>query len=120
MKAAKFAIAGLLSLTLLACSSRPSLVVAVQSIEKPQLILPATDKIKLRNVEWTVVTAAVTTEQALKKSKSTSLFAVSAKGYENLSVNTAEMSKAIRQLQAQLKAYEEYYKKIEKEPQNGQ
>lgn len=113
MKAAKILIAVCLATSLAACAGRTTPVVVSTTVEKPELALPDTDKVRLRDVDWVVITSDVTTEQALNRARSNSLFAVSPKGYENLSLNTAEMTKSILQLQAQIRAYEEYYKKTE-------
>ena len=81
---------------------------AVVTVEKPPLVVPDVDNIKLRDVEWHVI-GKDNPGAAFAKTKSNSLFAITPKGYENLSLNTAQMTRTIRQLQAQVKAYKDYY-----------
>jgi len=101
------------AITLAGCQSTGT--TAIQQIEKPALNLPAVDQIKMSEVTWYVVNKNAKpnegghVDQAFRKANSSSLFALSSKGYENLSVNNAKMVAAIKQLQAQVRAYKDYY-----------
>jgi hypothetical protein len=104
-----------LSLVLLlgACQARPTAVVSL--IDRPALTVPPVDNIKMRSVNWYVISKNAapgkpgSVDNAFKKSNGSSLFAVSAKDYENIAINTANFIKTIKQHQAQVNAYRDYY-----------
>jgi hypothetical protein len=101
-------------LFLTACASNKE-TTTVLTVDKPNLVLPQVDSVHLDNVKWYVVDknssagGAGSVDVAFKDSKSDSLFAISTKGYENLSINTAKLTRAVKQLQAQVKALKDYY-----------
>lgn len=115
MKLVKLLGAGFVALSLAACAGTPPPTTAIVTVEKPTLMLPNVDRVKLKDVEWHVVTrdAKPGTEGHIdtvwKKATSDSLFAVTSRGYESMSINMADMTKIIRQLQAQVQAYKDYY-----------
>jgi hypothetical protein len=123
-KIANFAGIALLTIMLGACNTIGT-TTAVVTVEKPTLAVPPVDPIRLRDVDWYIISKNATVEQAghidqvWKRSKTTSLFALSSQDYEDLSVNTANMLKIIRQYQSQVKAYEDYYKQADKEPKDA-
>lgn len=92
---------------------------AIVTAERPQLTVPEVDNIKLREIEWHVISKQAkpgekgSADAAFRKSNSNSLFALSAKDYEDISVNTANLLKVIKQYQAQVRAYKQYYLKEE-------
>ena len=92
---------------------------AIVTAERPQLTVPDVDNIKLREIEWHVISKQAkpgekgSADAAFRKSGSGSLFALSAKDYEDISVNTANLLKVIKQYQAQVRAYKQYYLKEE-------
>ena len=92
---------------------------AIITAERPQLTVPEVDNIKLREIEWHVISEKAkpgekgSADAAFRKSNSSSLFALSAKDYEDISVNTANLLKVIKQYQAQVRAYKQYYLKEE-------
>ena len=104
-----------LSLALLmgACQTRPTAVVS--RIDRPTLVVPPVDTVKMRDVNWYVISKNAapgkpgSVDNAFKKSNGSSLFAVSAKDYENIAINTANFIKTIKQHQAQINAYQDYY-----------
>lgn len=124
MRVVNLLIAFALTSFLAACAST-SPTTAIVTVEKPTMMLPNVDQIRLKDVEWNIVTrdAKANTDGHIdtvwKKTTSDSLFAVTSRGYENLSLNIAEMTKAIKQLQAQVQAYKEYYTEKPKEDPNG-
>lgn len=95
--------------------------IAIQQIERPNLILPNVDQVNLSGVTWYVIGKnsqpgkAGHVDEAFRKAGSSSLIAVSPNGYKNISVNNAKMVKAIKQLQAQVRAYKGYYEKLDKQ-----
>ena len=101
----------LISLT--GCSSIPGLVqVDAQPVERPPLVLPVPDTITTKPVEWIIVTPD-NAEEVFKDLQSSNtnvvLFAVTDEGYENLSLNIAELMKLVKQQKAIIAAYKNYY-----------
>ena len=88
---------------------------AVVTVERPTLVLPSVDQVKLNDVEWHVVNKAAKPgsedhiDTAFGKAHSESLFAINPRDYEDLAVNQANLVKVIRQYQAQINAYKQYY-----------
>jgi len=131
MRAVKLLTTAIIGLSLAACAGTPPPTTAIITVEKPTLMLPNVDKIKLKDVDWNIVTkdAKPGTDGHIdtvgKKTTSDSLFAVTSRGYESLSLNMAEMTRVIKQLQTQVEAYKEYYqsdnekKKDSKENKDG-
>lgn len=101
-------LASILPVAIFVAACSPTTTTAVVTVEKPKIVVPSVDNIQLRDVEWHVI-GRNNPQVAFDKTKSQSLFAITPKGYENLSMNTAQMTRTIRQLQAQVKAYKDYY-----------
>lgn len=105
------------ALALAGCQTTKEPVTAVVTVEKAPLVVPTVDNIKIQDVEWYVIKRDAksnqegSTEQAFGKSHSDSLLAITPRGYENLALNQANLVKIIRQYQAQVGAYKEYYNK---------
>lgn len=97
-----------------ACSSvRPTPVEIITVTEpRPNIVLPKVDEFRARNVEWIVVTPE-NVEQVFNdlkdKNMSVVLFSLSDTGYENISLNMADIIKLIQQQQSIIAAYERYY-----------
>jgi hypothetical protein len=112
---------GFLTLTLLlsACSlpqiDRP-ITVSAQPIQRPQLILPSVDELRMRNVEWVIINEE-NIETRLQEFKTTgqpiALFVLTAEGYENLALNLSDIRALIQQQQEIIAAYEGYYVQAE-------
>jgi hypothetical protein len=81
-------------------------------IARAPLQVPSVDRISTKPVEWIVITPDNVEDvfnQLKADNKSIVVFALSATGYENLSLNIAELTKLIKQQQAINKAYITYY-----------
>ena len=117
MRVVKLLTAAIIASMLAGCAGTPPPTTAIVTVEKPTLMLPNVDKIKLKDVDWNIVTRDAKPgtdghiETVWKKASSDSLFAVTSRGYESLSLNMAEMTRVIKQLQTQVEAYKEYYQK---------
>ena len=102
-----------LCLLLAACQTMPT--TAVVTVERPTLVLPSVDQVKLNDVEWHVVNKNAKPgsedhiDTAFGKAHSESLFAINPRDYEDLAINQANLVKVIRQYQAQVNAYKQYY-----------
>jgi len=91
--------------------------ITTKPIDKPELNLPQSDELRLRKVEWIVVTPD-NVEEVFKKIQDTgrpvTLFALTDKGYENLGLNLSDLRAYIQQQQIIIAAYENYYKEVDK------
>jgi hypothetical protein len=110
----KIAAVIVLAASLGACQSiRPD--TAVVTVDRPTLTVPPVDNLHLKDIDWYVITKSAksgqpgSVDEAFRKGNSSSLYALSAKDYENISVNTANMLKSIKQYQSQVRAYQQYY-----------
>jgi hypothetical protein len=103
-----------LCLLLTACQTMQP-TTAVVTVERPTLVLPSVDRVKLNDVEWHVVNKAAKPgsedhiDTAFGKAHSESLFAISPRDYEDMAINQANIVKIIRQYQIQINAYKQYY-----------
>jgi hypothetical protein len=97
------------------CQTTANTTTAVVTVTKPQLVVPPVDMVTLRDVDWRIIVKDArpgqpgSIDEAFRKGNSTSLYAVDAKDYEDLSVNTANLLRTIKQYQAQVRAYQDYY-----------
>ena len=112
------------SLALAGCqTTKPT--IAVTTVEKPELILPPVDNVRLNNIQWFVVSKNTkpgeegSVDKAFGKANSESLFAITPKSYEHLAINNAQLVRTIKQLQAQVSAYREYYSNQSKQEEQG-
>ena len=105
----------LLPLCLLLAACQTTGTTAVVTVERPTLVLPSVDQVKLNDVEWHVVNKSAKPgsedhiDTAFGKAHSESLFAINPRDYEDLAINQANLVKVIRQYQAQVNAYKQYY-----------
>lgn len=85
--------------------------VTTTPVEKIPLILPEVDIYRGRPVEWIIVTPDNYQEVVakLRNRGSVALFALTAKDYENASLNRGDIFKLVRQLQDIIDAYQDYY-----------
>lgn len=105
----------LLTLTtaLSACSTAPERVVyAPRTIERPTLILPKINVLDMKIVDYIVITPENAEEifaELRDSGQAVVLFAVTEEGYQNLSLNMAEILEVLSQQNAVIAAYEDYY-----------
>lgn len=96
-----------------ACSSKPATIdISARPVDKPELVLPDADPISARDVEWTVVTPDNIDEVFQKLSnegRPVVFFALTDKGYENLSLNLNDLRTFIEQQNTIIAAYQKYY-----------
>jgi hypothetical protein len=106
----------LLAVTFLvaACSNTPSvspIEVSYTPVDKPELILPEVESITTREVNWIVITEDNFEEVVAElkaRGESISFFAVTADGYEAISINLANIQKLVKQQKSVIAAYERY------------
>jgi hypothetical protein len=118
MGTVKYAGVALVAALLAGCqTTKEPPTTAIVQVEKAPLMVPSVDNIKIQDVEWYVIKKNASAnqegsaEQAFGKSHTDSMLAVSPRGYENLATNQANLVKIIRQYQAQIAAYKDYYGK---------
>lgn len=111
----------ILALLVSGCSllaSQPEPVeISTTPVEKPELELPEADELRLRHLEWTLITPE-NIDEILKKAEKSGrplvFFALTDKGYESLSLNIADIRAFIQQQDSIIAAYENYYKESQK------
>ena len=102
-------------LTLSGCSSTmpQKIEVSAKPIEKPELVLPDADGLRMKEVKWVLLTPE-NFEEKLKDFETSGrpivFFALTDEGYENISMNFSAIRAYIQQQQAIIAAYENYYK----------
>ena len=99
------------------CSSVPKVVTYKSApIDKPDLILPDTSVLALRDVDFIIVTVDNMDEvisELQKVNSNIALFALTDVGYENLSLNNAEILKLLSQQRSIIAAYKSYYEGVQ-------
>lgn len=108
----------LTALTILSgCASKPEEIkISTTPVERPQLVLPQPDQLVTRPVEWIVVTPENINEvfdELRKNNQRVVLFALTDKGYENVSLNLNDIRTYIQQQQLIIIAYNDYYQQSE-------
>lgn len=110
-------IGSLLLITLLiGCSTteEPETVTRVETrtveVQGPAPRVPDVDQIRLRDVDWTVLTKE-NFEEKLEtiNSPNAVFFAITSEGYENLSLNLSDLRALVEQQQSIIGIYEESY-----------
>jgi ABC-type uncharacterized transport system ATPase subunit len=92
------------------------LEIRTKPVEKPELILPTTDVLRMRDVEWTIITENNYEEVFTnlgKDGKIVAIFGLSEKGYSNLGLNLSDLRAYIQQQQSIILAYKNYYENAE-------
>ena len=85
-------------------------------VEKPKLELPKADQLRMRNVEWVVITKdnyKEVFENLNKTGRPIAVFGLTDKGYADLGLNLSDIRAFIQQQQAIIAAYERYYKEAD-------
>jgi hypothetical protein len=103
-------------LTLSACSSSQT-VEPVQSVEikkieiqRPAPIIPNVDQLKLRSVNWTIITPENINEKFSEiKDGELVFFALTKEGYENLSLNLGDVRSSIEQYKQVIAIYKKQF-----------
>lgn len=89
----------------------PPVEVRTVEVQKPKPIVPIVDPISLRSINWFIITPDNIDEKFNEiKNGELVFFAVTANGYENLSLNISEIRAVIEQQQKIIAIYEKQYK----------
>lgn len=87
--------------------------VSAKPIDKPELVLPNVDQLRMKEVQWVLITPDNFEEKVAeieKTGRPVVLFALTDEGYENISMNFSSIRAFIQQQKAIIAAYENYYK----------
>ena len=106
---------GLVLAILSGCSSTAPqrIEVSAKPIDKPELVLPNADQLRMKEVEWVLITPENFEEKVAEieaTGRPVVFFALTDEGYENISMNFSSIRAFIQQQQAIIAAYENYYK----------
>ena len=105
---------GLILAILSGCTSMPQKIeVSAKPVDKPELVLPDADGIRMKDVEWVLITPENFEEKVAEieaTGRPVVFFALTDEGYENISLNFSSIRAYIQQQQAIIAAYENYYK----------
>lgn len=102
-----------LALLLSACATTHPIEISAKPIDKPQLVLPSADTLNLRDINWIIITPENANDVMAKLNTNgghVAVFALTDKGYENLSLNINDLRTYVAQLKSIIVAYEGYYK----------
>jgi hypothetical protein len=103
------------ALFLAACSTPqeaaiPPVEVRTVEVPRPAPIVPPVDQLRLRNVEWIIITPDNIEEQFARIRKGEAVFfAITAEGYENLSLNISDIRAMIEQQQRIIAIYQRQF-----------
>ena len=90
---------------------------STEPVERPLLVLPESEIINMKDVDYIVVTRENVEEvwsELEASGKSIVLFALTHEGYENLALNNADIIRYLSEQRAVIIAYKEYYEKADK------
>jgi len=110
------------SLLVIGCGTNPkSIPVTVTAVQRAPLVLPPVEELTMQEVEWWIISdqiADLVFEDIINTGEDPVLFGLTDQGYKRLGLNQAKILLFIRQQQAIIDAYKEYYIK-EEELTNG-
>lgn len=101
-----------IALLISGCSATQPTQISTSPVTKPELVLPSADTIVGRPVQWILITPdnyAQVFADLKNSGQDVVLFGLSAKGYENLSLNANDLRTYIQQQNAIILAYKNYY-----------
>ena len=103
-------------------STKPKVIDKPVIVERPELILPKVQPVSQAPMEWVIITASNAEEklEMLKSKDNVTYFALTPQGYQNLSMNVAELRRYIEQQNAVIAAYQAYYANLPKPTKQNQ
>ena len=113
----------LAAFVLSSCTSTPRQIeISAKPIEKPKLVLPPADELRLKDLEWVVINeenAQEVWERLKKDKKDPVLIGLTDDGYEILAMNMSDIMKLLQQQTAIIAAYQNYYEESEQALENA-
>ena len=116
MKTLAVALLGILLLAGCSSNKPQPIEISAKPIDKPELILPPIEPLRLKDVEWIIITAENAQEvfaQLLKDKKDPMLIGLTDDGYETLSLNMSDIMTLIAKQKTVIAAYQNYYEESE-------
>lgn len=92
--------------------------VSTTEVAKAPLIVPEVDQFQARSIKWIIITEDNAREifsKLKKQGKAPALFALTADGYQALSLNMNDILKILKQQKAIVAAYRDYYESPQKD-----
>ena len=86
--------------------------ISTSPVQKPELTVPNADQLNLRDVRWVVITKdnfQEKTQELFRNGEPVVFFALTERGYENLSMNINDLRTHIEQKNNIIMAYRGYY-----------
>lgn len=90
--------------------------VSAKPVDKPELVLPDADVLRMKEVEWILITPENFEEKVAEieaTGRPVVFFALTDEGYENISMNFSSIRAFIQQQRAIIAAYQNYYTESE-------
>ncbi len=120
----KTLIVAILGFVLLAgCSTTPRQIeISAKPIDKPKLVLPPADELRLKDLTWVVINeenAQEVWDKLKKDKKDPVLIGLSDDGYEILAMNISDIMKLLQQQKSIIAAYKAYYEESEQALENA-
>lgn len=107
----------LMIVMLTGCSWTRDLLVKTEPVDRIPLVLPEADEYSHRTVEWVIITPDNAQEifaELANTGRPIALIGLTGDEYELLTLNVADQQLLIKQLNAIIDAYQEYYIAVEK------
>jgi hypothetical protein len=100
-------------ITLGACSATgPKVYVAPEAMDRAKFATPEIAPVDQLALDWSIINKDNANQKLAaqeKKTGSSTFFALTAQGYQNLSINTSELRRYIQQQKAIIEALKKYY-----------
>lgn len=97
-------------------NSQKMIEISASPVKKPELVVPEADQLALRDVRWIVITREnfqEKTQELFRNGEPVVFFALTERGYENLSMNINDLRTHIEQKNNIIMAYRGYYVRSE-------
>lgn len=113
----------LVALLLTGCGTTVKQIeISAKPIDKPALILPPVEQLRLKEVEWVIITKDNAEEvfaELLKNKKDPMLIGLTDEGYETLALNMSDIMRLLQQQKEIIATYQNYYEESSKALDNA-
>ena len=113
----------LVAFILSGCTAKPKIIeISAKPIEKPKLVLPPAEELRLKDLEWVVINeenAQEVWDKLKADKKDPVLIGLTDDGYEILAMNMSDIMKLLQQQRAIIAAYQNYYEESEQALENA-
>jgi hypothetical protein len=109
----KLLVVGLTAVSLAGCTAAgPKILTKTEILDRPNFVVPDNRVVEQYPLRWIVITSA-NVDKKLKVNPT--IIGLTPSGYQNLSVNVAELRRYIKQQNAAIQAMKNYYEKKDKQ-----